>query len=283
MSNDHLDTNNHPMNNNHQTNHNHQNLSGGGLEGPQVRTLHDYLRIVYRYRWLVLSVFLLVSAGTVYHTFTKQPIYEASTTIMIQDEKDNMENLFGMPSMTSQKILNNQIEYLKSRTLAQNVIQTLGNGPYADSLYTLETAGSPEANLLQKAVRLPFVVLNRISGNKTESGRPETYEGCIRRLASLLQGKIEVVPVQETDVIRIKYQAPSRQEAVLVANTIAKEYYEQNLNFARGEVNEVKRFLQDQLQTVNDTLFQAEVALKDYQQQTDAIALDQSTEQMVQQ
>ena len=54
-------------------------------------TLTDYLRIIYRGRWLIFFSFLIVFTATVYYTFTTNPVYEATTSIII-DKTGAMEN-----------------------------------------------------------------------------------------------------------------------------------------------------------------------------------------------
>ncbi|MCF7828774.1 MAG: polysaccharide biosynthesis tyrosine autokinase [Candidatus Marinimicrobia bacterium] len=260
-----------------------QNSQNGYFPEEEQVSLQDYIRVLYRYRWLIILSFVVILTGTVWYTFTTQPIYEASTTIMIKSEKSNMEDLFGGPVYSGQKELNNQIEYLKSRTLSEQVIENLDNTKYADSLYVLGTAGEMKESFLSKAKKLPYVVYNWLIGKEVEESTAESYEERIRRLASRLRGWMTVEPVRETDVIKINIQAPAKREAVLIANTIANEYHKQNLQISRGEVSQVKQFLNDQLENVEDNLFQAEVALKDYQQEAEVAALDKSTESLIEQ
>ena len=264
-------------------NNNIQNSQNGYFPEEQEVSLQDYIRVLYRYRWLILVSFFVIFAGTVWYTFTTQPIYEASATIMIKSEKSSMEDLFGGPVYSGQKELNNQIEYLKSRTLSEKVVEHLDNTKYADSLYVLGTAGEVKESILSKAQKVPFYIYNWLVGKEIEENEIETYEERIRRLAGKLRDWMTVEPVRETDVIKIKIQAPAKQEAVLIANTIAEEYHKQNLQISRGEVSQVKQFLKDQLESVNENLFEAEIALKDYQQQAEVAALDKSTEKLIDQ
>ena len=55
------------------------------LQEQQV-TLTDYIRILRRGRWIIILSFLAVMAVTIYLTFTSQPVYEASSLIMLKEE-----------------------------------------------------------------------------------------------------------------------------------------------------------------------------------------------------
>ena len=51
-------------------------------------TLTDYLRILYRGRWLILFSFIIVFTATVYYTFTTEPVYESTTSIFIDKSSE---------------------------------------------------------------------------------------------------------------------------------------------------------------------------------------------------
>ena len=61
-------------------------------------TLTDYLRIVYRGRWIILFSFLIVFIATVYYTFTSNPVYESSTTIIIESNSGMGNAIFDFNS-----------------------------------------------------------------------------------------------------------------------------------------------------------------------------------------
>ncbi|MBL7066939.1 MAG: hypothetical protein ISS29_03660, partial [Candidatus Marinimicrobia bacterium] len=57
-----------------------EGMNGQGQSDFQEKevSLQDYLRIIYRGRWIILISFLLIMAATVYFTFTSPPVYESS-------------------------------------------------------------------------------------------------------------------------------------------------------------------------------------------------------------
>ena len=48
--------------------------------------LNEYLRIILRGRWIILISFLFILGTTTYFTYKMEPVYQASTTIMIEDK-----------------------------------------------------------------------------------------------------------------------------------------------------------------------------------------------------
>lgn len=262
----------------------------------QPRTFKDYFRIAYRYRWVVAGVFLVIFGYFVYTTFSATRIYESSAAVMVSNQNNSeMEQLFSLQDKTTSRTLNNQIEYIKSRVLAEEVIRSLENSKYARYLYLLNNDDDRGMNIIGKLKHIPGAVVGWFSKSQDHPGgltgqrlanKPEINGQSsprIRRLAHRLQQWMSVSPVQDADIIKIRIEAPDPDEAALIANTIAQVYYQQNVQDARGEMSQVKNFIKEQLDNVTQNLHQAETALKNYQQKSEAIALDQSTETLVEQ
>ncbi len=89
-------------------------------------TIHDYLRVLYRGRWVILVSFLSVFAATLYYTLSTESEYEASAKIMVEQQGGVGQSLFDFSTMMKKEtMINNQVEILKSRSLAENVLQDL--------------------------------------------------------------------------------------------------------------------------------------------------------------
>ena len=48
----------------------------------------DYLRILLQYRYLIVLIFVVVLAATVFYTARQPKIYSASNRILLEDQKD---------------------------------------------------------------------------------------------------------------------------------------------------------------------------------------------------
>src|SRR5438132_9962524 len=49
--------------------------------------LLDRLNAIYKYRYVVVTVFLLVMLGVIVRTFTTTPMYRATTSVLVEDER----------------------------------------------------------------------------------------------------------------------------------------------------------------------------------------------------
>ena len=104
-------------------------------------SLTDYLRIAFRGRWIIITSFILVLIVTVVFTWTKPNVYESSTTVLIESTGTMERQIFGADLMMGSggsTLIPNQIEILKSRTLAERTIRQLDISDMRDSLSILK-------------------------------------------------------------------------------------------------------------------------------------------------
>lgn len=216
-------------------------------------SIHDYLRILYKGRWIIAISFLAVVISTVFFTLRATPIYEAKTTILIETGKTGAAiPLFEAPGFTRREtMINNQVQILKSRTIAELVLNELR-----------KLSGSQT-----------FAIF------KTDPGRAWSREDALKTL----EESIKVTPIRDTDIVEIKCQAPSPEEAVAIANTFAHVYYQQRLQMSREEISETRRFIEDQLAKVRKELRASEEALRDFKQKEKVVALPDETKALVEQ
>jgi tyrosine-protein kinase Etk/Wzc len=214
-------------------------------------SVHDYLRIFYRRRWIIiLTFFTTVIAATIF-SFVINPIYEAKTTLMIEKDGGMQRSLFGISGfMERETEINNQVEILKSRSLAEEIVSRLQN--------------SPE--------RARFDLLEALAEGASEDD-----------LVEVLRDNLTIVPLRDTDIIEIKYRAGTPWEAAYIANAYADRYYQRDLEFSRGEITEVRQFLKEQLSNIQGVLQDSEEELRQFKEREKVAALSEETEALVNQ
>jgi polysaccharide chain length determinant protein (PEP-CTERM system associated) len=216
-------------------------------------TPNDYLRILARRKWFILFSFLCFVGSAVAFSFLVKPAYQACTTVMIEKDNGMEEQIFTISSMMKPETkIKNQVEIIKSRTLAKAVVEATLDSPYRKALENLIETKSPTFSSKDQMVRM-------------------------------IQKNLSVTPIRDTDIIEVKMTAPTPQMAAFLANSVASEYHKQSLQLSRGEISEVRQFLQNQLGIVQDSLLQAEDELKNYMQSQKVSALPDETTELVKQ
>jgi succinoglycan biosynthesis transport protein ExoP len=180
-------------------------------------SLNDYLRIISRRKWLIVLTFLCFTASAVAFSLLTAPIYQAVTTVMVEKQGGMDDYIFtGAAMMRSESKIRNQVEIIKSRSLAQAVVQEVLNGPrrneFENSFPSRRQAFPSEDHLIRA-----------------------------------VQENLSVNPIRDTDILEVSMTAPDPEMAAFLANTVAQEYHDKSLQVSRGEISEVRNFLQNQL------------------------------------
>jgi capsular exopolysaccharide synthesis family protein len=216
-------------------------------------TLNDYLRILIRRKWVIILAFLCFTGSATAFSFLMTPVYQACTTIMIEKEGGMEDRIFTVSAMMrSESKIRNQVEIIRSRTLAEEVVKAVLESPYQGAFQNMVSA---------KHRMLP-----------SED-----------QMTGVVQRNLSAIPIRDTDIIEVKTTATNPVLAAFLANTVAAEYHKQSLRNSRGEISEVRQFLQAQLGVVQDSLILAEEKLKDYMQSQQVSALPDETKEMVKQ
>jgi len=249
--------------------------------------INDYLRIIYRGRWIILISFITVVTFVTYHTLTETPIYQSTAKVMVRDNGGVQKTLFNVADpMQKEKKINNQVEILMSRTLAERVAEKLMNSDFADKLRIL--GNGPESKrsgkgIKRKLKKIYVTIFGERSSQKDnyeilgETGQNEQLTGH----AAAIRGSIEVEPIRNTDMIAISMIATSPTEAAYLANTVALVYKEQNQLESQEEVRKVKDFLKDQLSLFQTQLSKSEQTLKEYKEKEKVVALPEEINELV--
>jgi len=204
-----------------------------------------------RRKWLILFCFLSLAGAAAAFSFLVTPVYQACTTIMIEEEGGMEDYIFTISTMMKPETkIRNQVEIIKSRTLAEAVVEEVLNSPNRK------------------------VFLNMV--------KTDTYP-TKDQMVRTIRENLSVHPIRDTDIIQVKMNAPDPQLAAFLANTVASEYHKKSLQISRGEISEVREFLQNQLRIVQDSLLMSEEALKNYMQSEEVSALPDETKELVKQ
>ena len=151
----------------------------------------------------IIVIILALACAYAYLEYKTIPIYQASATLIIKDEKKGNEESKLMESLdqiSSKKIVENEIEIIKSRKLMTDVIHKLGlyapifqkNDVQTTSAYLtspiMVLAASPDSlNYVEK-------VLLKYDNNKNEVILDGEYKYPINQIVSTPFGKLQFLP-----------------------------------------------------------------------------------------
>ncbi|MDP4173269.1 MAG: polysaccharide biosynthesis tyrosine autokinase [Bacteroidota bacterium] len=213
------------------------------------------LEIIFRQKRVILISSLIILTIVATYTFIQKKVYEASTTIIIQDNQANVTLGLVNPD-TKVDILQNEMEVLQSRDLLSKVTSKLIKRVYADP--------SKKEDTLQiiKNAKLMF--------GETDLNSAKIEEGIIREI----KNSMDLTSKKGSNVVKFSYRSQNPVEAALIANLYVETYYERDLERSRSNSSELRSFLENQTQVKSKELTKSDSALQNYMQQNNVSELD---------
>jgi polysaccharide biosynthesis transport protein len=162
-----------------------------------VRETHvlDYWRIIWRSRWMVAGIFVVVVTLVAIGTLTQKPVYRAVATVEISPQSQKVSPVadvanLGMPNygwFAEERYFNTQYEIIRSRDVAQRVFDRL-------DLYN-----HPLFKMRNDAI------------------------GSLSRM-------LRVEPLKDTGIVEISLEGTNPEEIAVWVNATAEEYVNRNLH-----------------------------------------------------
>src|SRR6267142_1813030 len=219
---------------------------------PREPHLYDYLLILRKHQWLILSFMLAVVTIVSIATFRMQPVYVATARVEIDRENANILPFQGTDSYDFMMDLENYIEtqskILTSETLA---LQTIRNGGLT-ARPEFSSPGGPSEALA--------------SGSLKNQKRPPELAGFL--------GSLSVRRVSNTRLMDVSFESPDPQLAARVVNAHIATYMDQNLQSRYDATTHASTWLADQLGELKIKVQKAEDARIAYERQNQIWTLD---------
>ena len=219
---------------------------------PREPHLYDYLLILRKHQWLILSFMLAVVTIVAIATFRMQPVYVATARVEIDRENANILPFQGSDSYDYMMDLENYIEtqskILTSETLA---LQTIRN----NALTARPEFSSP--NGPSEAVA---------SGSLANQKRPP-------ELAEFL-GSLSVRRVPNSRLMDVSFECTDPQLAARIVNAHIASYIEQNFRSKYEATTQASTWLADQLGELKIRVQRSEDARIAYERQNQIWTLD---------
>ena len=240
--------------------------------------LRDYLRVLHKRRWTAGPVFLVIVLAVTFYTYTETPIYAARTQLLIEAHNPNVVSFQQVleEERTSNDYYQTQYGILRSRIVARKTLETLqlwdhpefGGERDEDTFSLRRTVGDAADELIALVARS----INYTSAADEAAAPNETDAQSLA--IDILIGKLTVAPVRNSRLVNISVRSPDPALAEAIANTLARTYIEQNLEFNFLASKEATDWLGERLAEQRARVEATEVVLQQYREQHDAMALE---------
>ena len=227
--------------------------------------LSDYVRILYKRRWAAAAVFVVVLLAVVVYAFTATPIYEARTRLLIETDEQNIVAFKAVVDETQAKADYYQTQYniLQSRALARKTVNDLDL--WSSPMLRIDDEDS--------LLTLNGIVATLRGSTGQPAARPAADEAVVQsRVVDEFLDNLVISPIRNSRLVDVKFRAPDPVLASNIANAIARNYIEQNLEYRSTASKDAGDWLSDRLAEEKRNVEAAESALQQYREKNDAIS-----------
>ena len=222
--------------------------------------LREYWHILLRYKWTIALVVALALGLALIATFNTTPIYKASTLIQIDRTSNRIVEYGdvtaeGRAGMRDPEFYTTQYELLKSRSLARRVIDQVGLRAIGDA----KTAQEPSfLDGIKQSIKGMIATFSAQDPEADALPPADREEARRKSEENLLLANLTIAPVRNSRLVRVGYESPYPGEASAIANAIATNFINLNLERRYDASAYAKQFLQEQLTQTRATLEESE-------------------------
>ncbi|EPV2530091.1 GumC family protein [Vibrio alginolyticus] len=210
--------------------------------------------------WLSIAAFtLLFSLTCTWYIYSKASIYQATATLLIQEEQKSalsIEEVYGVDT-TKKEYFQTQIAILKSNHIADKVIRELN----LTQLPEFTSSGGVNKKIDQ-IKSIPFVqdLLNVAPSPKETAQFSESYYQALQAFRS----KLDIEPVRNTQLVRIRFRSTDPKLAMTIANAVGQAYIDANFEAKLVVTQNAATWLTNNSQKLEERLRNSEQALQEF-------------------
>jgi capsular exopolysaccharide synthesis family protein len=203
-------------------------------DGAKELHLLDYWRTIWRGRWTVLGIFVVVVTLVAIGTFTQKPTYRAEASVEISPKSQKVTPMADVADMgvggygwfAEERYFTTQYEIIRSRDVAQRVFDRL-------DLYN---------HPLFKKSNDPLGTFTKM---------------------------VQVEPIKDTGIVQIAIEGPNAEEVALWSNNVAEAYVDRNLDLAIQATSTAVKSLIDEISPLREKIEDSQKSSFEFAEKSD--------------
>ena len=206
-------------------------------------SIRDFLTVLFKRKYMILFLFLLIAAITAYVIFTLPQLYEAKSTVLLKMGREYVNRPpvgegGGVASVSPGEITNSEIQILTSHNSIRKVIETIG----LKNIYP-EIAKNPPPG-----------------ADPVEAAAVEFEKG------------LTVQEIKRSSVLQVSFQHKNPKIAAQAVNTLIDIFREKHLQVLSDPKSS---FLEKQLASYEQKLKDSEFSLQSYKQKKGVFSIEE--------
>ena len=239
--------------------------------------LLDRLAVLYRYRRLCVTVFVLVTAAMIIQGYSSIQIFQAQARLLIEDERSTaipgLQNDQNTYFEDPEPYYQTQYKILKGRDLTRRVVRKLHletvpefNGTKPPPPTSISMLGDLKSRLMgyvTKSSSAPAPEAPKVDETTDESA-----------MVGAFLGRVSVDPVRGSHLVDVTFQSEEPKFAADAVNALVDEYVSENLEVKLRSTSSMLDWLDNELATQQKRVEESEKGLAEYREKENALSLD---------
>ena len=225
--------------------------------GDSAFTVQDMVRMLWRRKFMLVGIVLLVVAVAVPVLLKTPSQYTAEALILLDSRERNVVDIQSVVTSLNpgESVMNSEIEVLQSRSLLERLIESteLASDPeFNPALESPATTGSP--------LQLVRSLLGRSEEESAPAGPDENRNKAVNRVLRAL----DIEPEGRSFVISLKFSAQSPALAASAANRLADLYILEQVEGKQAETNQAAEWLNQRVEQLRQEVRAAEDSVEQF-------------------
>jgi len=179
-------------------------------------TLRDYLRVVFRQKWIILLCFFTVMVTVAMGLMLKTRVYKSQVKLLISGQKAVESPYYTDIGYQNMQVTLTQSEIVRSNPVMERAVRALGFSQRPLD-YEIRFCGPLKAALLGWQMR-------NVDARLAAMDPKEKQAMLYRRALEELKSSIKVEPVRDTNIFTITASDYNPIGAAIIANVVSRSY-----------------------------------------------------------
>lgn len=247
-------------------------------------SLRDYLDVLLRRKWLILSFLVLTFVSTMVFTLASTKIYKATATVEVTPASPKVTKFEEVveSQIRSQEFLQTQVGLLQSEALALRVIKKMDLERRLDEVKARLGQKDEERKGIVTVIKDFIKSALTWFQPKGEGEEQATEQRMLfseevlkeKRLLGFVKGNLTITPRRNSMLVDIEITSPDRRLSQDLANTLASEYVLWEMDKKLDASSLAKDFLMKQIDRAKIELERSEEELNRFARESGIVSLD---------
>ena len=231
---------------------------------------------IWRRKWSIIALTLVVAMVTVLVVMSITPIYRAAATLLIDQKKSNVVSIDQVYSLdgSGSEYLQTQLELLKSRSLAERVVKDLQLTTHPEFDPRQQEAPMFDIRGWISKMLTPSSLIPGEFPEDLEADVEPSEEDIFAGVVGSLMGRISIEPQGKSQLVRVQVDMADPYMAAQAANRLAQGFIESQLEASMEMSASATGWMNSRLGELRTKLKVAEGQLQEFREKENLVDID---------